>query len=118
MSDTSQAPIVTSVQTMPRFRMDKDALYIGRWHHSPRYGTIQASVWGNPYVPSHGISVDECLAAYEAHIRRKPNLMKLIPTLTGKALMCWCKTEKRPDAPCHGDVLVKLWKEWYEAQNA
>ena len=64
------------------------------------------SKWANPYpVRKHGRA--RCLALYERHVRDSPHLMNSLRELEGKMLGCWCKP-----LPCHGDVLVKLFKEF------
>ena len=71
-------------------------VYIGR-----------SSFWGNPYRIAGGISRAEALKAFEKYVRDS-ELWDKLGQLTGKKLVC-------PGAccpkPCHGDVLVKLWKE-------
>ena len=62
--------------------------------------------WGNPYtIGTHGTR-EEVIALYEVWIR-KSSLMADLPELEGKVLGCWCA----PRA-CHGDVLLKLIKEF------
>lgn len=76
-------------------------IYIGRYS---KWTKLKASIWANPYpVKKYGV---ESLRLYEVHIRTSPELIKLLPTLKGKRLGCWCKP-----APCHGDVLIKLLEE-------
>ena len=76
-------------------------LYIGR--PSDGANGVEVSKWRNPYtVNKYGR--ERCLALYEQHIR--DNLMNDLAELEGKVLGCWCKPE-----PCHGDVLIKLFKE-------
>ena len=41
---------------------------------------------------------------YEQHLR--DNLINDLAELEGKVIGCWCKPE-----PCHGDLLVNLFKE-------
>jgi len=68
------------------------AVYIGR-----------PSIWGSPFVIGKDGSRDDVIAKFEAHVRRRPDLMKQLHTLTGKDVVCWCAP-----ARCHGDVLVRL----------
>jgi len=81
---------------------DPENIYIGR---KVRFveGTFD-SVWRNPYtVEDFGLK--ECLELYEKKIREE-NLFSSLKTLSGKNLGCWCEPGK-----CHGDVLVRLWRE-------
>ena len=71
-------------------------IYIGR-----------GSKWGNPYkIPQDG-DRDTVIQKYEDYIRDRPGLLDSLPELRGKVLGCWCKPK-----PCHGDVLIKLLKEF------
>lgn len=81
-------------------------IYIGRaWAGFPE------SKWHNPfYLKDKNDPVERNAVAdkYEAHVRSRPDLIAALPELEAKILGCWC----RPKAPCHGDVLVKLFKEF------
>ncbi len=65
---------------------------------------LLAGVVGGKATPAQ---VDECLTKYEAHVRSQPALMARLPELADRTLGCWCKPRR-----CHGDVLVKLLREW------
>lgn len=69
-----------------------NVVYIGR-----------PSKWGNPFQSGNRA---RDLADYEAYLRRSPELLEALAELSGKYLGCFCK----PKA-CHGDILVKLWRE-------
>jgi len=62
------------------------------------------TAWGNPFeTPADG-SRDEVCDNYANHyLPHKPSLLKHIPTLKGKVLMCWCHPLR-----CHGDHLAEL----------
>lgn len=92
-----------------------DYVYIGR-RVTQGSRIINGSIWGNPFTVSTNRTPKECLEAYEAHIRSSTYLMSQIPTLASKTLACWCKSRQKPDAPCHGDVLVKLFQEYADNQ--
>lgn len=72
-------------------------------------------MWGNPF--SHRPSkfkgtiilpqTEDCIARFEEHARA--NLWGMLGELSGHVLGCWCKP-----APCHGDVLVKLFRERFK----
>ena len=86
---------------------DPNHLYIGRdmTHHIA--GAL-GSKWGNPFKANKNNknSLNKCLERYEDHIRRNPGLFSAVMELEGKELGCWCKP-----SPCHGDILIKLFKE-------
>jgi hypothetical protein len=42
---------------------------------------------------------------HQEDVEAKPELIAALPELSGKKLGCWCKPN-----PCHGDVLVDLFK--------
>ena len=66
------------------------------------------SKWGNPFkVKKHEKnSRNKCLKRYEDYVRNDPVLFNAVIELGGKELGCWCKP-----FPCHGDILIKLFKE-------
>lgn len=93
--------------TVTNVKFELFDIYIGR--SMPRhngYGYRKASDWQNSHqVSKYGRT--EALARYEVDVRANADLMsRILPELTGKRLGCWC----RP-AACHGDVLVKIWRE-------
>jgi hypothetical protein len=55
------------------------------------------------------------LGLYEEYVRKDPLLMGSLGELDGKTLGCWCVDVVRRPTPetliCHGEVLVKLWRE-------
>ena len=83
---------------------DSKHLYIGRDMQCYVEGAV-GSKWQNPFtVKKYGLT--KCLELYEEKIRNSPKFMLEIIELEGMELGCWCK----PD-PCHGDVLIKIFKE-------
>jgi hypothetical protein len=60
--------------------------------------------WGNPFeTPADG-SRDEVCDNYAQHyLPYKPSLLKKVPNLKGKVLVCWCHPLR-----CHGDHLAEL----------
>merc|ERR1711936_181701 len=58
-----------------------------------------------------GWVLEDLVKCYENYVRKNPQLMNSLHELEGKQLGCWCKP-----GLCHGDVLVKLYKEKYEQQ--
>lgn len=61
----------------------------------------------NPFpvqVESNRLKV---IAQFEAYARQSPVVMQLIKELPEDAVLgCWCTPK-----PCHGEVIMKLWKE-------
>ncbi len=72
-------------------------MYIGR-----------GSKWGNPFVIGVHGTRDEVIQKYEVYLRGKPELLAQLPELKDEVLGCFCKPQK-----CHGDILIKLYKELY-----
>nr|WNL49880.1 hypothetical protein MarFTMF_364 [Marseillevirus sp.] len=68
---------------------------------------LPQSIWANPYKISE-MSREECIQKYERHAREK--LWDKLGELSGKTLGCFCKDTE----DCHGDVLVRLWREKFE----
>jgi len=87
---------------------DQYDVYVGR-----------GSPWGNPYVrrgkarqSAYDVQeVEDPVAAYEAYLKTRPDLLRLLPELRGKILGCWCyKLGERLPSPerCHAQVLARL----------
>jgi hypothetical protein len=87
------------------FKKSPYTTYIGR-----------PSVFGNPHALGYVCPVceeehtrAEAVLLYEQHARETPRLLEAIRELPEDAVLgCWCA----PRA-CHGDVIVKLWKEMH-----
>ena len=92
-------------------------IYIGR--NAAKYAQrgVYDSKWANPFtcldwsVSKEEWVLEDLVKCYENYVRKNPQLMNSLHELEGKQLGCWCKP-----GPCHGDVLVKLYKEKYEKQ--
>lgn len=73
----------------------------------------KGSIWANPFKIGKDGTREEVLEKYEEYIRDKldsdDRLVKKLLKLEGKVLGCWCYPEK-----CHGNVLIKLIKEYKE----
>ena len=83
---------------LEHFVEDPNHLYIGR--NNAWVKGAQHSIWHNPFsVKKYGL--DECLRLYRDYIENNKELSSLLPTLSGKILVCWCKPNK-----CHGDILI------------
>ena len=86
---------------------DPNHIYIGRDMSHHVTGAV-GSKWGYPFKvkKANKNSRIKCLERYEDHVRRNPDLFNALAELEGKELGCWCKP-----FPCHGDILIKLFKE-------
>ncbi len=78
-----------------------DAVYVGR-----------PSKWGNPYKMNNeycpvGLSRRGkrklVIDMYRDYLLDNPNLLKALPELKGRDLVCWCAPLR-----CHADVLLEL----------
>jgi len=69
------------------------------------------NILGNPYS-IQGDNRSLVLEQYEKYARM--NLMEQIAALPENAVLgCWCK----PKYDCHGDIIIKLWKEIHGNQT-
>jgi hypothetical protein len=60
--------------------------------------------WGNPFeMPGDGDRATVCAAFAEHYVPHRPSLLRRLPELRGKVLVCWCHPEQ-----CHGDHLAML----------
>lgn len=80
-------------------------VYIGRRMQRGGWDLPQ-SPWANPFVIGRDGARADVIAKYERYVRTRADLLRRLPELTGQTLGCWCAPE-----PCHGDVLVRLWRE-------
>lgn len=67
------------------------------------------SPWGNRFKIGEDGTREEVIAKYREWLLSSAagaRLLTWLPTLEGKLLGCFCAPE-----PCHGDVLVRLFKE-------
>lgn len=65
------------------------------------------SIWGNPFSIGKDGRRKEVIRKYEQWIRNKPELLNRLHELKGMTLGCWCSPKS-----CHGDVLIKLVREF------
>jgi hypothetical protein len=64
----------------------------------------RTSDWGNPFEMGADGTRDEVCDNFAQHyMPHKPSLLKKLPTLRGRVLVCWCHPER-----CHGDHLAAL----------
>ena len=105
---------VVRMQNSKKNNLHQDCdVYIGRAVRNVHWN-LPASEWGNKF--GEGTSpkeVQEACVKYEKYLREeRPDLMRRLGELDGKVLGCWCKP-----GPCHGDVLVKLVREYCHAKT-
>lgn len=90
-------------------RAEKCTHYIGR---SSSYNAAQHGInalLGNPFVMGwHGVKTrQQAVEEFERFARANSGIMLAIKHLPKDAVLgCWCKP-----LDCHGDVVVKIWKE-------
>ena len=94
-------------KSFEEWNSDPNHVYIGRDMTHFVKGAL-GSEWGNPFKAkkANKNSLNHCLERYEDHIRRTPDLFNAVMELEGKEIGCWCKP-----GLCHGDILIKLFKE-------
>jgi len=80
-------------------KRQKYTVYIGR-----------PSIFGNPYTIGKDGTREEVIEKYEQYARTNENLAIAIYKLKESDILgCWCSPEK-----CHGDIIIKIWKEIHE----
>ena len=80
-------------------RKEKHNIYIGR-----------GSVFGNPFIIGKDETREEVINKFEQYARKNKAVMQFIKDLHPDSILgCFCK----PKA-CHGDVIIKIWKELNE----
>ena len=93
---------------------DPNDLYIGRNINMGGW-KLPKSKWHNPFtLKAYNNDVAQVLQLYRNHVEKSPNLIKSLPELTGKNIGCWCKI--KGGEPCHGDILVELYKKYVMGQ--
>lgn len=67
----------------------------------------RSSDFGNPFILNDDGNRDEVCAAYGKHyLPHKPSLLKRLPSLQGKVLVCHCYPER-----CHADELIHALRQ-------
>lgn len=101
-----EMPTVVDIHKVNGERPEFD-LYIGRRVRFHKIFT-KDSKWGNRFYKD--------LEGYEQHIRE--DLWDDLDELEGKRLGCWCiTTSKLEPVECHGQILMKLFKEKKENES-
>ena len=75
----------------PMSSWDHDHVFVGR-----------PTIWGNPFIIGRDGTRGEVIRKYEEWLDAQPQLLKLLPKLKGKKLVCYCAP-----LPCHADVLAR-----------
>ncbi|MBX9456157.1 MAG: DUF4326 domain-containing protein [Rhizobium sp.] len=74
----------------------------------PAVNVARPSPWGNPYKSGGLLTRQECVQAFHETmmlaLESRPAMRKLLESLRGKNLACWCALGD----PCHADVLLEL----------
>lgn len=65
----------------------------------------RATPLGNPFRADSEADKESVIAAYEAHVLARPDLMAMIRELRGRDLACWCDW---PNERCHCEVILRL----------
>ena len=77
------------------------------WQMQPQYTYIgRPGFWGNPNKLSVFNNRSDCIVEYEKYARSSPDILARLPELSSKYIVCNCHPLE-----CHGDVLVKLFRE-------
>ena len=63
-------------------------------------------IWGNPFRIGLDGDREQVIQRYKEWIVKQPTLIRLLYTLKGKRLGCYCAP-----LPCHGDILIELMEE-------
>jgi hypothetical protein len=96
-----KAPTVVRMRRKNGVVVQDCTLYVGR---ACNFGgwRLKKSKWANPFRGAAPTVVRQ----FRAYIEKQPELLAALPELGGHTLGCWCKP-----GPCHGDVLVQLYRE-------
>lgn len=100
------APVVVRLQRSPNGQLVQSCdVYIE--HAWTRNGwSLPESKWASPFPGKDA----ETMLRYEQYARSQ--LMDHLHELDGRVLGCWCRIPE-DQAGCHGQVLIRLWKETF-----
>ena len=93
-----------SEEALSRLLQDRDVVYIGR---GSRESGRPRSCWANPFVMKEHLSRQEVLNLFERYLRGSEALLKALPRLGSKRLLCHCKLTEQ----CHGDCIIRAFQE-------
>ncbi|CAK0903887.1 unnamed protein product, partial [Prorocentrum cordatum] len=88
----------------------KPEIYIGRGSSKLN---LEASTWGNPYRMNEGWSRQEVITLYEQYLHESPQRLRDLASLNGARRLCHCRCSQA----CHGDVLIKAWKDRFGSMS-
>jgi hypothetical protein len=88
-----------------------------KWDKSMTHYIGRPSVFGNPYPMRNETNPETArkfvIDQFEAYARTNSVLLTCIRELPEDAVLgCYCSP-----LPCHGDVIIKIWKELHSDQT-
>jgi hypothetical protein len=96
-------------------KIDGDTVYVGRT--SLRMGLVSGRFY-NPYIigatsydwlpRGQPATREDVIAKYRVYLLERPSLLRQLPQLRGKILVCWCRHYGQREPACHADVLLEL----------
>jgi len=90
-------------------------IYIGR---ANRWLNLEGSKWANPFPLKRESDRDLIYDKAEEYFRSRPDLIEALPELEGKTLGCYCfSSTTNTGKKCHGQILIKLYEEFYVNGN-
>ncbi len=69
---------------------------------------LPQSKWHNPFSIKKYGSAEIAVEMFRKYIESNQQLIDSLHELRGKTLGCWCTPK-----PCHGDILVELFKKYH-----
>ena len=85
-------------------------MYIGRPHRARSGKQLAASIWANPFKLHDCADRTDCLSRFRSHLSASPALLRLLPDLAGKRLICHCAS----GVACHADVLIEHFNKFVQ----
>jgi len=83
-------------------KKEKYTVYIGR-----------PSIFGNPYTIGKDGTREEVILKFYMFAQTNVSVQNAINNLKETDVLgCWCAPR-----PCHGDIIIKLWKEMHEQKS-
>lgn len=80
-----------------------------KWNKAMTHFIGRPSIFGNPFPITSTVDRDTVIRKYEEWVRNQPEVLAAIQALPHDAVLgCFCAPK-----PCHGDVIVKIWKEMH-----
>ena len=68
--------------------------------------SVSRSRWANPFPVTAHVGRQEAIELFEDYLLKSPTLLRDLPLLSGRLLVCHC----RPGEACHGDAIVRVFK--------